>query len=399
MEALQQAIEIADTDLAFVSDDDLEEFEAVLGRALSQVKAQMARCAAEAKRRGSHRREGVLSLTSWIAFHADMDKSEARSLTALASTMTAHPVTAVKVVSGELSHARARILSRAAEAHPEMYQRDEHILVDQAESLRLRDLSLVVGRWQNYADDAAAEKAAGQKREVSHLHASVTSGGMVRVDGFLDPELGESLLTALDAATPPPVAGDGRSGPNRRAEALGVVCERFLQTTDTDNGGVPASVMLVVDTDTLEGRYGRHCEMEHTGPVTVETARRLLCDSAVCRVVMKGISEILDLGRSTRVVSPALRRALNLRDGHCRFRGCERPATWCDAHHVIHWLHDGPTNLENCILVCRRHHTMVHEGRAVVVGRDVLPVSAVSQWEGWSPDPERELITLGRLRE
>jgi predicted restriction endonuclease len=68
----------------------------------------------------------------------------------------------------------------------------------------------------------------------------------------------------------------------------------------------------------------------------------------------------LDVGRRTALISPALRRAVIARDGHCRFPGCDRPHTWCDAHHVEHWAEGGPTALPNLLLLCRRHHGMVH---------------------------------------
>ena len=74
-------------------------------------------------------------------------------------------------------------------------------------------------------------------------------------------------------------------------------------------------------------------------------------------------TELLDLGRATRVVTPALRRALTLRDGGCAAPGCDRPPPWTDAHHLDHWLHGGPTRLDNLILLCRVHHQAVHEGR------------------------------------
>ncbi len=196
---------------------------------------------------------------------------------------------------------------------------------------------------------------------------------MVRLDGLLDPTTGEAVLAALDAATPPPVAGDERPASNRRAEALGAICEQWLRNGTID-GGLRAAVTLTVDLDTLEGRYGKRCDLDHTGPVTPETARRILCDADITRVITDGDSEILDLGRATRTPSPAIRKALALRDGHCRFRGCDRPAVWCDAHHIVHWLRGGDTCLDNLILLCRRHHSLLHDGRAFVAGRHVLPV-------------------------
>jgi hypothetical protein len=73
-------------------------------------------------------------------------------------------------------------------------------------------------------------------------------------------------------------------------------------------------------------------------------------------------SEPLEVGRATRVVSPAQRTALTVRDGGCKFPGCDRPLAWCEAHHLRHWLHGGPTDLGNLVLLCRGHHHAVHEG-------------------------------------
>jgi hypothetical protein len=70
----------------------------------------------------------------------------------------------------------------------------------------------------------------------------------------------------------------------------------------------------------------------------------------------------LEVGRASRVVSAAQRAALVVRDGGCAVPGCDRPPAWCEAHHLVHWLHGGPTDLENLALVCRAHHRAVHEG-------------------------------------
>ncbi len=118
-------------------------------------------------------------------------------------------------------------------------------------------------------------------------------------------------------------------------------------------------------------------------------------------MITRGDSEILDLGRATRTPSPAIRKALHLRDGHCRFAGCDRPAHFCDAHHIVHWLRGGETCLDNLILLCRHHHSLLHEGRAYVCGTDVLPVTEESDPlpEGGGTCEDRDqLVTVGTLR-
>ena len=102
---------------------------------------------------------------------------------------------------------------------------------------------------------------------------------------------------------------------------------------------------------------------DHVGPVPPEVLERLACDASIRRVVIKGRSEPLDVGRKTPVVSPAMRRAVIVRDRDCRFPGCDRPPPWCDCHHVRHWIRHGPNAVRNLVLLCRRHHRFVHEGR------------------------------------
>ena len=100
---------------------------------------------------------------------------------------------------------------------------------------------------------------------------------------------------------------------------------------------------------------------------------------------------MIDVGRSKRVVSEPARRALAARDGHCRWPECDRPASWSAAHHVVHWIHGGSTDLDNLILLCHRHHWMVHEGNWQLVrgddGRMLTIPPAVAFGPSWrGPD-------------
>ena len=100
---------------------------------------------------------------------------------------------------------------------------------------------------------------------------------------------------------------------------------------------------------------------EHGGNVAVETARRLGCDGALVGVVKGDKGEPLAVGRRTRAVPPAIRRALRVRDGGCRFPGCDR-SRYTHAHHIRHWADGGETSLDNLVTLCSRHHRLVHEG-------------------------------------
>ncbi len=125
---------------------------------------------------------------------------------------------------------------------------------------------------------------------------------------------------------------------------------------------------MVVDLPTLAATAGgvagaRAAEIDWVrAPLTGEAARRLACDAAVVRVLTDGASQILDIGRSTRTIPTALRRALDVRDRGCVAEGCDLPPPWTDGHHIVHWSRGGPTCLSNLCLLCRRHHQLVHEG-------------------------------------
>jgi hypothetical protein len=110
-------------------------------------------------------------------------------------------------------------------------------------------------------------------------------------------------------------------------------------------------------------------ELAWAGPITPETARRLACDSLVARVITGPDGLPLDVGRAQRTATAGVRRAVETRDQHCVFTGCDALPEWCDLHHEVHWTFGGPTSCDNGALLCERHHTAVHEG-GFTVARD-----------------------------
>ena len=146
-------------------------------------------------------------------------------------------------------------------------------------------------------------------------------------------------------ATPPGGTDDGMVGAAFRRSDAGVVGAARAAAAGAGGGGM----------------------FDWGGHVHAETARRIACDAAISRVLLDPAGQPLDVGRRTRIIPPALRRALTTRDQGCRFTGCDRPPAWTDAHHVQHWIHGGPTSLSNLVLLCRHHHRLVHEGGWVIV--------------------------------
>jgi 5-methylcytosine-specific restriction protein A len=120
----------------------------------------------------------------------------------------------------------------------------------------------------------------------------------------------------------------------------------------------------------------------------LDTVLRLACDSSLCRIVLSGESEVLDVGRRTRVVPAPLRRAVIARDRHCRWRGCTRPPQWCDVHHIVPWADDGHTVLVNLCLLCRYHHSLLHStlhDRADVLDLPAAPTARTPALAGRPP--------------
>jgi hypothetical protein len=153
-----------------------------------------------------------------------------------------------------------------------------------------------------------------------------------------------------------------------------------------EEGGEPVTVVVTVPLETLEGRlHGSGAvaaELENGAPISAETARQLACDAFLVAAVLGTTSEVLDIGRLSRVIPRPMRRALVARDKGCAFPGCGRPPRWCQAHHILHWTRDkGPTCLSSLVLLCGRHHRVIHhEGWSVRIGEDGLPVFRPPRW-------------------
>jgi hypothetical protein len=248
------------------------------------------------------------------------------------------------------------------------YARNEDTLLGAAKTMRADDFGLVARHWRGIADDEMSHLDAREIYERRNLHVHQSLFGMGVLEGDLDAEGTDILLKALDHAVPPDATGGlvpPRALAQRRADALVDICGAYL--SGSSEGTAPVNLNVTMDHGTLTGsppadpRQVR-CELEGFGPIPLATAFRLACDCSVTRVLMRGESEVLDLGRATRLASAAQHKALAIRDRGCVFPGCDRPPAWCNAHHLVWWEHGGLTDEQNLCLLCRRHHTLCHEG-------------------------------------
>ena len=147
-----------------------------------------------------------------------------------------------------------------------------------------------------------------------------------------------------------------------RADALLAICESFLERQALSERRLPRyEVVVQVQRDALAGTTDEPALLEDGTAISAETARRLSCDCAVVQVETDASGDLLDVGRRTRSIPSAIRRALRLRDKTCRFPGCMQDLS-LDAHHIQHWARGGATRLSNLVRLCGVHHWYVHEG-------------------------------------
>ncbi len=167
---------------------------------------------------------------------------------------------------------------------------------------------------------------------------------------------------------------DPRSAATRRADALleliGRAVAAPLGVTRTPRTKLVVTMSLEALLDRLRGAG----LADNDEVLSAATVRRLACEAEVIPMVLGGPSQSLDIGREDRYFTPAQRLALAQRDHGCSYPGCSVPPQWCEAHHVVHWLHGGTTDLSNGALLCGRHHTIVHQlgVTAIVTPSDVI---------------------------
>lgn len=342
--------------------DDLVE----LNEQLARLQGQIVRRVAALDAVSGGQVDGHVSTAAWLRSACSLTASQASGLVKTARVLRDRSASAAELGTGRISYSHAQVIAAAlADVPPDSHDAAESILLEAAPKLDPGQLRVVATRLRETINRQHAERAAERDHARRRLHVSSTLDGMVVVDGLLDAEAGGILLTALMPLAKPLGPDDIRTPAQRRADALVEIAAQVLKT-----GHLPTvashrpNVNVTISLGSLRQLPGTPgAELDWAGPVTAETARRIACDSTVARILLGPDSEILDVGRSNRLVTPAQRKALAARDGGCAWAGCDRPPWWTDAHHAVSWADGGPTDLANLVLLCRTHHRWTHEGR------------------------------------
>jgi len=355
---------------------------------------------------------GALSTAAWLRAETRMDAGPAAEAVRVARSL-AGPLQATgqALRSGEISSPHARHVGQAVHGlSKEQTAKAEPVLlglgrVDTPQQVRRAGVHL-----RHRLDPDTENERAIRQLEQRGITLSPTFDGMTSLSGLLDPVSAAVLSTAIGALTAPtstqhpsPAAGaaganpaqpvtaaelavgagapsaaggagepgeaaagvvvaasrDTRSAAQRRLDALVLLCRHALDAGGLpDTCGVQPHVTLTLSAGTLAGRPGSPAaDLDRVGPVPTPTARRVACDTTVLPLLLDGNGQVLDAGRTTRVPSPRLRRAVIARDRHCQFGTCDAPWQHCDLHHLIFWADGGPTSRDNLALICAPSHS------------------------------------------
>ena len=302
--------------------------------------------------RGGFLKWSLHSCVEWLHWRCDFSPTTAREKVRVAHALKDLPEISAAFESGALSYSKVRALTRVANPL------NEAALVDFA---RTTTAARVEDRCRQMRNGTAASvddaNRAYARRGLSLWRNAAR--GTVTLTVELPLEEGELVVQALDKA----MADTNAEGPEfeatsyaaRQADALVDLGRAYLSGTPGEGGTADAYQVLVhVDAKALAGEDGR-------SDLPVETVRRLSCDGSVVTLEVDGKGEPLNIGRKRRTITPAIRRALHARDRHCRFPGCTH-WRYVEAHHVTHWGRGGETKLEELVLLCTRHHRLLHEG-------------------------------------
>ena len=294
---------------------------------------------------------GFIDCASWLHWRCDISVGAAREKVRVAHALKALRAVSAAFGGGILSYSKVRALVRVANPDNEVALVD-FALKTTAARVEERCRELRCGKQESLAE---ANRA--------HLARSLTirrdpARGTMTLTVELPLEAGELIDKALDRARDEAFSVEFGDEPwaARQADALVTLARAYLSGANETAGGTADNylVNIHVDRSVLADNRGRSA-------LPAESVRRLCCDADTVAIVDGDNGEPLSIGRRTRVVPAAIRRALHARDKGCTFPGC-RNTRFVDAHHVQHWAAGGETRLDNLLLLCSRHHRLVHEG-------------------------------------
>jgi hypothetical protein len=329
---------------------------AEVAQGYSTLRAKLVVALCELDQRREFEAEGYVSMTAWCRDRLGWTNQHATALLRIARRLRDLPVTTAAWLRRGLTDGQVEVLvACVTDRRAPLFTEHEAEVIPTLVPLDVVATNRVLQDWAAKADavldaDAPAEELPAEAMLVKSLD------GRRYLKGSFDTEHGEVIATGLRLAD----SGDlDEPLARRQGQALVDVFRFFLDHQDVKLGKRhrPHLNVVIDHTDLREANPGRTLSGV---PLPGATVRAIACDANVHRVIRDGLGSILDYGRSTRSIPPAVYTALVLRDWGCRFPGCDRPPEWCEGHHVVHWEDGGPTRLSNLALLCSKHHHLIH---------------------------------------
>ena len=358
-----------------------------LRNSIDLLEVEFSSMASDFARTDQYDQEGYDSPISWIKENCHMAGGAAADRVCVGQQLGQLDESSIALARGEIGFAHIALIARTSAAVGERL--NEGKLLRQASNLSVAEFRTKCLHARHMADPEGYVDEEKQGVEARALTLTNTDEGVVLINGILDKVGGAALRTALEPLARRAGKDDNRDRERRLADALVDLSMHAL-----DTGLVPQRTHMQVTTslETLLGLCGAPAaELEFSLPISAKAVERLACDCSVTRILLGSDSTVIDVGRARRVISGPQRKALAVRDRGCIWPGCDRPASWTSGHHLAHWIRGGPTDLPNLVLLCYRHHWMVHEGDWQIVRTDdgrILTIPPTTQFQQLPRGPD-----------
>jgi Domain of unknown function (DUF222)/HNH endonuclease len=378
-----------DDEIAGLPSEHLEREITELGGHINAATARWLGLVGEFDRREAWAEWGCRSCTHWLSYRCGISPAAAREQVRVARRLEELPHLRAAFARGELCYSQVRAVTRVATPD------NEADLLEIALHATAAQLERIVRAYRGVLEVELGDESADYRRRF--VRCEHDDDGALLIHARLPAEEGALVLAALEGSRKAlmerasaettqngdnPAAADQGDEPDPGQEPDAEVLERFtpsnadalvliarsaLRDGLAESAGDEHQVVVHVDAATLSHDEDGACELERGPALDPETARRLGCDASVVRILERD-GRPLSIGRKTRALSPALKRALRSRDRTCRFPGCGQHR-FLHAHHIQHWAQGGRTDLSNLIQLCSHHHRLVHEGGYTVERR------------------------------
>ncbi|NGY59303.1 DUF222 domain-containing protein [Lentzea sp. NEAU-D13] len=304
------------------------------------------------------------------------------------------PVTAEAVAEGALSVEHVAVVAEVMKTLPAEAEDSVVSFAREHEPSAVRAFGkdLAYRLYQNDPEPREPEPASQVNQHVMHW-----KNGMLEIKALLDTVTGAKYQALLDplAKPRPETVEDGpdlRSRAVREGDALAELVDLMLRADQLpEHGGEPVTLTVTMRYDDLAKQVGQ-ATLDNGERVPADQVRQLACSAGIIPLLLGAKSQPMDIGRKTRTFTAGIRRTLVARDRGCAFPGCGRPPRQCDAHHIRHWSDGGDTSVDNAVLLCRHHHTLIHQSEWDVTMEHGIPTFYAPRWMDEQRKPRRNLL-------